>query len=65
MNPEIAEVLPKENLVSTIGSLVYVAVTLNKKLLKTEPESQEKKDASTYLDTCWQNRKNWINEITE
>ena len=65
VNPALEEVVPKADVINTIASLLYVAVNLNKKLLKGMPESEEKTKALSYLDTCTKNRKRWMSELTQ
>ena len=65
VNPALEDAVPKADVTNTIASLLYVAVNLNKKLLNGMENTEERQKALSYLDTCTQNRRRWLNELSQ
>ena len=64
VNPGLAETVPKSDVNRLVASLMYVAVSINTKLVKAMPASAEKDKALAYLETCQRNRKSWAVGLT-
>ena len=64
MNPGLAETVNKTDVNRVVSGLMYVAVSINTKLVKAMPTSAEKDKAVAYLETCQRNRKSWAVALT-
>ena len=64
VNPGLLDTVNKTEVNRLVASLMYVAVSINTKLVKALPPSGEKDKAVAYLETCQRNRKSWAVALT-
>ena len=73
MNPEIKEKVDKDSVRHVFRELIYIAVTVNQRIVRSLPKTQDREEALRYLMKCSANKmksanrlaKELDNEITE
>ena len=63
INPDLAPYVTKREIYSVINRLAYIAVSLNSKLIKNLPDSDEKAKALEYHKNIAKNRKPFLQDV--
>ena len=59
INPDFAAEVDKDVVVAFLEDLIYIAVSLCYKIVSVLPKTQEKEQATAYLDRCQENYQIW------
>ena len=65
VNPTLEEVATKEQVLDIATRLVYIAVTLNLKLIQSKPATTEQKEALEYHKRIAAGRRSFLQRLTE
>ena len=65
VNPQLDQSISIDIVKNLIRELMYVGVTINQKIVRTLPKSQDREDALKYLMKCQANRTKWSNRLVK
>ena len=65
MNPEIKERVDKDSVRHVFRELIYIAVTVNQRIVRSLPKTQDREEALRYLMKCSANKMKWANRLAK